>query len=186
MVKRKQRLESTHWFPDQHESLSKKTRENSTQGWPLASTCTQVCIHRQAHTHTHTYTHCKPQDCFLPIASSNANRTVFPWSPSCWALFPIHLKPVNVSYTDNTKERRSVLGLEEEAQLVECLPCPQYNPCYHIHWVWCYVPRIPAIRRCRRRIRRSRSSLATYDAQGQPGLYETPSQNIKGKEEECR
>lgn len=34
----------------------------------------------------------------LPIASSNENRTVFPWAMRSKARFPIHLKPVKVSY----------------------------------------------------------------------------------------
>lgn len=42
-----------------------------------------------------------------PIASSNENRTVFPWAIRSKARFPIHLKPVKVSY-DKT---RSVLSI---------------------------------------------------------------------------
>ena len=35
--------------------------------------------------------------CFIPIASSNANKTVLPSASSSAALFPIHLNPVKVS-----------------------------------------------------------------------------------------
>lgn len=33
----------------------------------------------------------------VPMASSKAKRTVFPWSKRFLALFPIHLNPVSVS-----------------------------------------------------------------------------------------
>lgn len=43
--------------------------------------------------------------CFLPIASSNAKRTAFPWSISCLARLPIHLKPVSVSYSSEERKK---------------------------------------------------------------------------------
>lgn len=52
--------------------------------------------------------------CFLPIASSNAKRTAFPWSMSCLARFPIHLKPVSVSYSSEEKK-----GIKNESNVLQ-------------------------------------------------------------------
>lgn len=45
---------------------------------------------------------------FIPIASSNAKRTAFPWSMSCLARFPIHLKPVSVSYSSEDEKKNTL------------------------------------------------------------------------------